>query len=139
MTAREEIMKYLKRLEHPYPEEPIAIARELNERMALLSRATQLKADAKVALDQALGKEMNSIEGKRTATELKAVLAARTAEIAKTYDLAEGLHSDLVHAIGVGRTLVSNEKEYLRTFGSGNNVNPRTGEIGGRQAAGMVP
>jgi hypothetical protein len=139
MTAREEIMKYLKRLEHPYPDEPNAMSKELNERMTLLSRATQLKADAKMALDQALGKDMAALDGKRTATELKAILAARTAETAKTYDLADGLHSDLVHCIGVGRTLVSNEKEYLRTFGSGNNADPRTGEIVGRRAQGLVP
>lgn len=136
MTAREEIMKYLRRLENPYPDDPHGIAKELNERCALLSRATQLKADSKVELDQAQGREMAHITGKKTATELKTVLAARTAELQKTYDLADGLHADLVHSVGVGRTLVSNEKAYLTTFGGAKDVriDAGTGEISSRSS-----
>jgi len=34
-------------------------------------------------------------------------------------DLANGLHSDLVHSVGVGRTMMSSERENLRVFPTG--------------------
>jgi hypothetical protein len=132
MTPLEEIMKYLKRIEKKYPPDPHGLADELNERCSLLSRVTQIIADAKEELNLARGKELALLSrDRRTATELKQILNTRTTQQEKLYTLAEGLHSDLVQAIGVGRTLVSAEKEYVRTFGSrpSGDVDERTGEI----------
>jgi len=128
MTPKEEILKYLERITHPYPSDPHALSKEVDERTALLARATQLKADAKYFLTIAIGSQMNIVEKKMTATEIKGRIGAATAELERVYDLADGLHSDLVHAIGVGRTLISNEKAYMQSMGNVP-VNTKTGEI----------
>lgn len=137
MTPLEEILKYLKRLEKPYPKsDPHGVADELNERCSLLSRATQIMADAKEEMDLARGRELAALShDRRTATELKQILNSRTTKQEKLYALADGLHSDLVQSIGVGRTLVSAEKEYVKTFGShgSGDVDERTGEVVARK------
>lgn len=115
MTTKEEIQKYLTRIKKPFPEDAHGLARELNERQALLARATELKVAAQIALDVARGKVVTT-GTKVSVSEYKDFVNAQTVAEREVLDLASGLHSDLVHSCDVGRTLVSMEKQYLRTF-----------------------
>lgn len=117
MTLREEIDFMLESINKEYPAEPIAVQEELNKRGAMLSRATVLKTQAKTILTKARKKATKeSFHPDLSATAFKDIVAGLTVQEQEAFDLADGLHSDLVHTIGIGRTILSSERENLRTM-----------------------
>ena len=114
LKIAKEISEIYENISQPLDLTPTGLIAELDHRCQWLARSSQLEADCQFIHARARGKACE-LYPKVSATVLKEFLSRDCAEEARLLKLADRLNSTIVHQMDSIRTLISYEKESMRS------------------------
>jgi hypothetical protein len=111
-----EVSELYKSIKEPLDRTPEGLVGELDFRGQWLARSAEILADAQIILDKKRGEVAESFVGTEESWNIvKHLIEAKCADEKKLYILSERLNATLVHQIDEIRTLLSYEKESMKT------------------------
>ena len=114
LKIAKEISEIYENVSQPLDLTPTGLIAELDHRCQWLARSSQLEADCQFIHDRARGKNCEKYL-KVTATIMRELLAKDCAEESRLLKLADRLNSTVTHQMDSIRTLISYEKESMRS------------------------